>query len=71
MGATQVIEIDALEAAWTLGLSNDPQRKFVGTTAIAANSERETPFVLFPAFQLLARKGVIGLVRKDLVLVFT
>jgi hypothetical protein len=37
VSATQIVEVDVLEAAWFLGVSNEPQWKLVRTVTIAAN----------------------------------
>lgn len=60
---TQVVEIDVLKATWTLEFSNDPQRKFVRTIAVAPNNKRK-----LPVFQLLGHKRVIGLITEALVI---
>ena len=65
VNATQIVEVDILEGVWILGLSNDPQWKFVRTVTIAANGEREAFLVLFLTFQLLGRKRMVGLVGGD------
>ena len=63
-----IVEINALEATWALILFNDPQRK-LSAIAIAEYSEREMFCAVF-GLSLLGRKGVIGIVTKNLILVF-
>ena len=62
VGATQVVDIDVLEASRFLEVSDDPQRKLVRTVPIAANGDSEALFVLLPTFQSLGCKGMVGLV---------
>ena len=62
VGATQVVDIDVLEASRFLEVSDDPQKKLVRTVPIAANGDSEALFVLLPTFQPLGCKGMVGLV---------
>ena len=57
VGATQVVDIDGLEASRFLEVSDDPQRKLVRIVPIAANDDSEALFVLLrPSSRLVARE---------------